>query len=398
MNIYIVTSKLNFRSAGGSVEEIDLIIRTLQKFGNKVTVITAFSSENDIPFELPYRVIEERLDSPSMFSLQKAMFLLLRRYENDADIFHVEAHMFMYSAGLYRFLGGKKPVVAFFNQYLSCWEQYESSLFPRLKLSFLKKIKAKTRWLTERVFGVFLANRIDLFSFVSPTLRTMYEDFGLRHAETDVVVGDPIDTKKIMRDAGIAEDSYSKRADHSGPIILFYSSRMSPGKGFDILLSAFSRLKNKEAFHLVLGGKGPEETHVRAMIKDLNLEKYVELPGWVSKEQLYQNYKKADIFIQADWWPAGTSISLIYALAFGVPSILPGGGGLEWNAKGGALYFPYRDVDALARIIERLGSSSELRKNLSRKCYERLGEDEMNPEKQIYKLDGAIRTVLALEH
>lgn len=394
MKFFFITSKLNFVSSGGSIEEMDLIIRTLQGFGNEVVVVTAFSTLNDMPEPLPYRVIEENLKPSGLLGLQKGIYKLLKKYSDQADVFHIDAHLFVYGAGLYRFCGGKIPIVAFFNQYLSCWPQYQSSLFPQPAVPFLKRIKNKMRWYIEKYLGTFLANHVDLFTFVSPTLRAMYEDFGFRKSESDLVIGDPIDAKKIMIEGKVNEHSYIDRAGQNERVILFYSSRMSAGKGFDMLLKAFSCLKNKEKYCLILGGAGPEEKFVRKMAQDLNLTKYVDLPGWVSKEQLYEYYRKADIFIQADWWPAGTSISLIYALAFGVPSILPGGGGLQWNAKDGALYFKYRDYNELADKIKELADDLELRKKLSYNCYKRLAEEEMDCVFQIRKLNEALRCLL----
>ncbi|MDP2684178.1 MAG: glycosyltransferase family 4 protein [bacterium] len=394
MKIFFITSKLNFISSGGSIEEIDLIIRTLQKKGNDVTVVTAHSVGNDIPSALPYKVIEENIGASSYVALQKNIIKLIKKYSDQTDIFHIDAHLFVYGAGLYKLLGGKTPVVAFFNQYLSCWPQYESSLFPQPIVPFLKKIKSKIRFYIEKNIGMFLANKVDLFTFVSPTLRKMYEDFGIRKSTRDLVIGDPIDIKKIMSDGKVGEESYSSRVTEKKPIILFYSSRMSAGKGFDILIKAFSCLADKSKYKLILGGIGPEEKYVKNMVAELGLQDFVEIPGWVSKEQLYENYRNADIFIQADWWPAGTSISLIYALAFGVPSILPGGGGLQWNAGEGALYFKYRDYKELAQTIEKLGGDLELRKELSIKCYDRLHHDEMNPDIQIGKLDEGIHLLM----
>ncbi len=382
MRIIFVTSKLNFETSGGSIEEIDLMMRTLQGLGNEVVAVTAFSDNNVIPHKPPYAVIEERISTPHLLGIQWGIYKILRKYEANADIFHIDAHMMLYGAGLYRLLGGKVPVVGFFNFYLSCWPQYISSLFTQPVVGFIKMCKNKLRWLVERYLGMFLANNLDACAFVGPQFMKMYEDFGLR-ANRHIVIGDPIDHKKIMVAQGIDKDSYVRRNKKDGPLTIFYSSRMSQGKGFDILLAGFAKVKNKDNFRLILSGGGPEECYVKQMVKDLGLEKYVNMPGWVSKQQIYDFYKEADIFIQADWWSVGTSISLIYAMIFGVPSILPGGGGLAWNAGGGALYFKYRDTDALARKIEQLAGDYDLRAQLSRGAHARLGEDEMNYEKQI---------------
>lgn len=396
MRIFFITSKLNFETSGGSIEEIDFIIKELQSLGNEVTVVTVFSRNNKISAPLPYRVIEENVQANGLLGIQAAGFKLLKKYENQADFFHIDAHLFMYGAGLYKLLGGKVPIVAFFNMYLTCWPQWISSLLPQPKENILIKIKKSVRRHLERYIGVPLANQIDLLSFVSPTLRAMYEDFGLRHGKHDLVVGDPIDFQKIRRENGISEDSYIKRNKTSGPITLFFSSRMTSGKGFDILLKGFSKVKNKDNFKLILGGAGSEEKILHRFAEDLGISKWVQFTGWVSKEQLYDFYKTADIFIQADWWPAGTSISLIYALAFGVPSILPGGGGLQWNAGKGALYFRYRDTDELARKIEQLGSDPDLRAELSRNCAKRLADKDFDYKAHIRNLNAALSHFISL--
>ena len=106
--------------------------------------------------------------------------------------------------------------------------------------------------------------------------------------------------------------------------------------------------------------------------------------GWVDKEELFRIHKEdADIFIQADWLPFGTSISLLYAMVFGLPCILPANTGLNWIAKDASIYFEYRNPIDLARQIEKLGEDFELREKLSLNCYNRLKMDDLNHERQI---------------
>ncbi len=393
MKIYFITSKLNFRKAGGSVEEIDYIIRNLINLGHQVTVVTAFSKNNDIPDPLPYPLKEEFFTSRGLVGMQVEVFNVLKKYSKEADFFLIDAHNFMYGAGMYRLLRGRVPVGGFVNQFLTCWQPYISSFFPQTKEGIFTKTKKKVRWLIEKHIGLRFANRVDIFAYVSPTLRKTYEDFGMRKSERDFVIGDPIDMKLLMEAAGVSQTAYRDRTPHPGPILLFFSSRISPGKGFDMFLQGFSRVQNKDDFRVILGGTGPEAVFAAQMVKDLELEKYVTLPGWVSKEQLFAYYREADIFIQADWWVAGTSISLLYALAFGLPSILPGGGGLQWNAGGGALYFPYRDPDALARRIEELGADPELRAKISASCYERLAMPDMDYPALIAEFAGKLEAI-----
>lgn len=395
MKIYFITPKLDFVNSGGSVEEFDLMIRTLIELGNEVTVVTLFSRANNIPEPLPYPLIQENATAQGLFGTQAAIFKILRKYESRADIFQLDGHFFLYGAGLYRRLGGKVPVSAFFNRELNSWPEYVSPFFPARKDTILKKIKRTVRYFLEKYPGMRIANSMDFFSFTCPMIRDMYERFGLRKDEKSFVLGDPMDYKKIMAENGLSEDSYVKRNKHEGPFIIFYSSRMAPAKGFDVLLEGFSRVKNKNNFYLILGGCGPEEKYVRQKIKDLKLEPYVELPGWVPKNELYELHKKADIYIQADWIPYITAMSVQSALIFGLPCIVPGGIGLEWVAGPAALNFEYRNPDDLALKIEQLAADRELRAKLSQNCYIRLAEDEMNHEYQIRRLDRAMKDILA---
>jgi len=396
MRIVFITSKLNFRTAGGSIEEFDLMIRTWQKHGDDLTAITTFAGQNDIPEPLPYPVIEEPIPNRSLLQMQWGIYRLLKKYEDRADFFHLDGHLYLYGAGLYRRLGGKTPVSAFFNRELIVWPEDRSTLFtistPRV--GFLKRMKKFARWALEKYVGMYLASAIDVRSFISPQYKELYHAFGMKMGKPSLVIGDPIDLKKIMRENGIQPDSYGARNGHPGPVRLFFSSRMAAGKGFDMLLAGFAKVKNKNDFRVILGGSGPEEPYVRAMINDLHLEPYVELLGWVTKDRLFEEYKKADIFIQADWRLEGTSISLLYALAFGVPSILYGGG-LEWVAKDAAIYFTYKDPEDLARKIELLGHDAALRARLSSNCFKRIASEDLDYERQIGSIREAMEAIRA---
>jgi glycosyltransferase involved in cell wall biosynthesis len=393
MRITFLTSKLNFDKSGGSVEEIDLLARTLIELGHDVTVVTVYSNGNGPLPELPYRVIQEQKTSTGLVGIAWNFFSLLRKYADRTDCFHID-HLGLYGAGLYRRLGGAVPTVTFFNSFLGCWPDTSPTLFKREEDRLVVRFKKRMRWYVEKYIGMPLANGGDLFTFVSPPVMDLYNAFGIR-SSSSMAIGDLIDYRKIMAINGITNDSYTQKNRHDPPIVLFYSSRMIQGKGFDLLIDGFSRVKNKEKYRLILGGTGPQEQLVHDMVKRLGLERYVELPGWVSKEALFAYYKKADIFIQVGWRPEGTSISLLYAMAFGVPSILPGGGGLQWAAKNSAYYVKNGDPDALATAIETLGDNPAFRERLSRGCYERIAEDEMDYRVQIKKLSAEMEGLVS---
>lgn len=392
MRIIFLTSKLNFQTAGGSIEEFDLMIRTLQSFGHELKVVTVFPGSNVIEGTLPYPVIAEPVQSNSLWSIQKGCYEIMKKYEDQADAFHMDGQLFLYGAGFYRLMGGRVPVEGYFNRELACWPECRSSLFPHREPSLLKKGRSALRWLVEKYVGIPIARHIDIASFTCPQLQAVYHGFGLR-VKRELIVGDPIQVGKLMKEQGVTEQTYRDRNKKPGePLVLFYSSRMAPGKGFDMLLAGFSQVKDKEKYRLILGGSGPEETYVKEMVKRLGLERYVELPGWVDRPQLFGYYKKADIFIQTEWRVELTSISLIYAMLFGVPSIIPGNTGLTWDTgPDGAFFFRHRDPVDLARAIEALGNDPALRERISENAYRRLANDEMKYDVQIRRMERAIR-------
>lgn len=371
-------------------------MNTLQGLGNTVTTITAFSRNNRIPTPRSYDVIEEQLTSRRLLGITWQCFRLLKKYETHADLLHVDGHLFLYGAGLYRLLGGKKPVAAYFNAYLMCWPDTAFALTPLPKGRLFGRLKKTLRWCIEKYIGMSIANYIDLFAFVSPTLQAVYENFGLRKDPNTFVIGDLIDFEKIMRENGVNEESYRARNKARGPYTLFFCSRMIRGKGFDLLIDGFSRVRNKADFRIILSGAGPEMPLLKEMVKKRGLEPYVHFAGWVPWSELLNLYKTADIFIQVGWKPEGTSISQLYAMTFGVPSILPRGGGMEWQARQAAFYVRNGDADELARAIERLGAdAAPLRAELSRRCYARIREDSLNYRKQIPLWHEKLQTLIS---
>lgn len=393
MKIFFITSKLNFERAGGSVDEMDLMMRRLQAMGNDVTAVTVFSRANAIKEKLPYRVIEEDILSVRQLGIQWGAYKIFKKYSAQADVFQVDGHLLLYGAGLYRMFGGRVPILAFFNRELTAWPPNVSMLFRGApKDGFLKRIKIAVRRFIESFFGMRIAGAIDFYTFTSPFLRKAYEDFGLKTAGKTYIFCDPYDFLPVMAQYHITPDAYAKRNRKDGRIVLFYSSRMAPGKGFDLLVSAFAKVRNKERFTLVLGGTGPEEPMVRKMIADLGIGQYVEMPGWVTRESLRKTLtERADIFIQARWRSDMTSLSLSEAMAFGLPSIVPAGGGLQWVAGNSALTFAPDDIDDLARKIEQLGNDAALREKLSRECFVRLHDAEVDYEKTIPELNRILR-------
>ncbi len=87
------------------------------------------------------------------------------------------------------------------------------------------------------------------------------------------------------------------RLPENGQILLSVR-RLTPRMGLDKLIQAMPEIAARcPDACLVIGGTGPEEAHLRHLIKALNLETYVHLAGFVPPEKLVSYYQAADLFV-----------------------------------------------------------------------------------------------------
>ena len=176
MNIFFITSKLkNENTASGSVIEIDYMMRELSRLGNDVTAVTVYSRDNDLTEETPYAVLHEQVTTPRLIPAQLAVYRILKKYEKDADIFHIDAQ-YMYGGGLYRLLGGMRPLLAYLIRPPLIKDEYVSYFFEKRygnkRVSaggLVRGAKKAIRYFIERfVFTPLLANRVDYVSCLNP--------------------------------------------------------------------------------------------------------------------------------------------------------------------------------------------------------------------------------------
>ncbi len=361
MRVCIITTKYNFKTSGGSVGDIDLRARVLTSLGHKVTVVSAFSKFNsDLP-EFPYRFLADEIGSAGLLGIQIGIYRLLKKYEYEVDIFHVDGQVFLYGAGLYRLLGGKAKVLGFFNHWPNAWADETVGVTQRIipMLRPIKAIKKRVRFFLERWFGVPLANYMDVIIYNTPPLAAKFMSFGFKKGD---ILPDFVDTEGLRKQEDMDVEKILSRQNPSGGIItLLCAGRMLPEKGFDMVVRAFAQIPHKEKYRVILSGTGPEFNSLKKLISDTHLEAFFQMPGWVERKTLLGFFRKAQVFIFPNWWPEYGAIVLEEAMSFGLASIIPSGGALEWLSGGTARTFKNSSVDDLARVIQTLGDNVGLR-------------------------------------
>jgi glycosyltransferase involved in cell wall biosynthesis len=150
--------------------------------------------------------------------------------------------------------------------------------------------------------------------------------------------------------------------------------RLSPEKGFDILIEAVSILKREGApQRLVIVGDGPlrgalEDTAEAAQVTDL-----VEFAGELTAEEVRARLASADLFCLPSF-SEGLPVSIMEAMAVGVPVVTTWIAGIPELAESGvtALTVPPARADLLAEALRRLASDPQLRLRLSEAARRRI--------------------------
>ena len=140
-----------------------------------------------------------------------------------------------------------------------------------------------------------------------------------------------------------------------GEPFIFSLQRLAREKRVEVLLRAFHHYYRQTGRGvLVLGGKGPEEPALRALVEELGIGKQVRLAGYIPRHALGSFYSACDLFAFHSTFET-FGVVLAQAMAYGKPVVtvrntaLPevvGDGGVivetgDWRGFG----------DAMARVI-----------------------------------------------
>jgi len=125
-------------------------------------------------------------------------------------------------------------------------------------------------------------------------------------------------------------------------------------KGFDLAMQALSQLKDLE-WTWTIAGDGPQMATLKAMAEGFGIQERVHFTGWLSSEQLKEQYAAANVFL----FPSrheGMPNAVLEAMASGLPVIasqIAGNEELVADGETGRLV-PPEDADALGEALKKL--------------------------------------------
>lgn len=147
--------------------------------------------------------------------------------------------------------------------------------------------------------------------------------------------------------------------------------RLSPQKGFDLLIRAFARISpDYPDWSLQIFGEGPERANLQRLAESLGVERRVELPGWCAHPEAALS--AAGAFVLPSRYE-GFPNALLEAMACGAPCIATacdsGPAEIIRDEVDGILVRP-DDVQALTAALRRLISDDALRRRLGLRAVE----------------------------
>jgi glycosyltransferase involved in cell wall biosynthesis len=161
------------------------------------------------------------------------------------------------------------------------------------------------------------------------------------------------------------------RRDWSSPRILSVG-RVVYQKGFDLAMRALSRLKDSE-WTWTIAGDGPQTETLKAMSEEYGINERIRFLGWLSTEQLKEQYAAATVFL----FPSrdeGMPNAILEAMASGLPVVatkIAGNEELVLDGETGKLV-PTEDVESLRESLRPFLSDAKMREQMGNAAHQRV--------------------------
>lgn len=156
-----------------------------------------------------------------------------------------------------------------------------------------------------------------------------------------------------------------------GEPCIFSLQRLAREKRVEVLLRAFHHCHRRTGRGvLVLGGKGPEEPALRALVEELGMDKQVRLVGYIPRQALGSYYAVCDLFAFHSTFET-FGVAPAQAMAYGKPVVTVRNTALPEIVGGGGTLAETGDWRGLGEAMARVITDEPLRTRLGQAARER---------------------------
>lgn len=287
-------------------------------------------------------------------SYKQYIFYLIKYFNsNKPDLIFTSLYIIGFCAIIAKFFSKHKPKVVFgAHNALSFKIRFADNNSDRYFLKYLTKI---------------LINKADRVISASKGVgNELIENFGLKRYKLINIYGPTLAKDKI--------DNYLKFKNHHKFFklkkhkIITCVGRLSPQKGYDIILKAFYFFEKKYKSKLIIIGEGSEKEKLKKICLKLKIRQHVSFVG--SQKNPYNFISNSDLFVTASKWE-GLSIAIIDALYSGTNVVAAncnyGPSEILDNGKFGILTKVGSEKELLKGMIKSIQKKNKLRDKIKNK-------------------------------
>jgi glycosyltransferase involved in cell wall biosynthesis len=201
---------------------------------------------------------------------------------------------------------------------------------------------------------------------------------------------------------GIDPDAFPYRAERRPQVRrLLFVGQVLPHKGVHTVVEALALLASSEGgsrFTLTIAGDAdnPYGHELRRLVRELGVEEAVSFRGRVPRAEIVALYHEHDVLVFPSVWNEPFGITILEAMACGLPVVATGTGGSGEIVRDGdnALVFAPGDAAACARQIGRLMDDDALFERIRRGARESV-ERHFTLERTIAEIEEGLRAAVA---
>jgi glycosyltransferase involved in cell wall biosynthesis len=367
---------------GGANESLHLMAERISKRGNRVAVLTFNSSMNNLPKDPSYNLIEpEEEHLGTRVGVNYRVFQLLKKYEDEFDIFHIFRPITLPGAGIYKTKGGTTPVVGRLNSYTmfctnmnemrgDCYKRCNTTAkFNHSPKPLSKKLAKIPSYFSRTVLEPQYVNHIDQFFAISPAAKDVYQSIGLNEDSIDIIPNfyNPNFVNNNCNPANISPNR---------PLKLMFVGRVIPLKGLSTLIEAVYQVPERITLDVV--GDGSQLSEIKKLTSSLNLDEDVEFQGWTQREELPKYFQSADLVVHPARLPEPFGRSVLEALQCNTPVVAADHGAPPWIIGSAGKTFEPESTEDLSRVISDLAQNRGEIEKLRSNCETELNRFEVD--------------------
>lgn len=223
---------------------------------------------------------------------------------------------------------------------------------------FAKKVSTKFYWFFKKTFA-----KADCFIVLASDFKKQLKEWGIK---VPIYVLNTAVDDRLLKDFNIREKI--ERAKKNKVLKVLFLARIEKEKGIFETIDAFNMLVLKKlSVKLSIAGDGPALKEVKEYVNFLHINQYVNFLGYVTGKKKIETFISHDIYCFPTYYGEGMPVSLLEAMAFGLPVVTRPVGGIKdffENGKHGFLTNS-KDPKILAELMEKILKNDHLFKSIS---------------------------------